>query len=70
MLDVTSKSSLSSLFINIFSPSLDVTLDTTTYSCPCEKEDVGRNNPTCRNDCSRLLLIVMANETAKGNYRL
>ena len=34
MLDVTLISSPSLLVINIFSPSLDVTLETATYNCP------------------------------------
>jgi len=51
-LDVTS---ISSLFINISSPSLDVTLETATNNCQCENTDVGRYNPTCHNDCPWLL---------------
>ena len=69
-LDVSFISSPSSLLINIFSPSPDLTLYTIMYSCPCENTGVGRNSPTCCNDWHWLLLMVMANQTAKGNYRL
>jgi hypothetical protein len=37
MLDVSSVYSPSSLVISTLSPSLNVTLDTATYNCPCEK---------------------------------
>jgi len=57
-LDITLVSSPSSSVINIFSPSLDVTLETATYICPWENTGVGRYTPTCLSDCPWLLLIV------------
>jgi len=67
MLDVTLVSSPSSSVINIFSPSLDVTLETTTYNWPWENTGVGRYTPTCLSDYPWLLLIVIANDTVKRN---
>ena len=64
---VTLVSSPSSSVINIFSPSLDVTLETVTYNCLWENTGVGRYTPTCLSDCPWLLLIVIANDTVKGN---
>jgi len=60
-------SSPSSLVINIFSHSLDITLESTTYDCPWENTGVGRYTPTCLSGCTWLLLIVIANDTVKGN---
>ena len=53
--------------INIFSPSLDVTLEIATCNCQWENTGVGRYTPTCLSDCPWLLLIVIANDTVKGN---
>ena len=53
--------------INIFSPSLDVTLKTVTYNYLWENTGVGRYTSTCLSDCPWLLLIVIANDKAKGN---
>lgn len=47
--------------INIFDPFLDATLDTVTYSCPCENTDVGRYNPTWRKYKQSLIFFLFLN---------
>jgi len=58
---------LSSSVNKIFNPFLDVTLETATYSWPCEKTGWGRYIPTFCSDCPWLLFIVIANDTEIGN---
>jgi len=47
----------SSSKINIFNPFLVVTLDMTTYNCPCVITGRGKYNPTLDNDWPWLFFI-------------
>ena len=44
--------------------------DNATYNWPCENTGFGRYTPTCSIVCPCDLLIVIANATWTGNYRL
>ena len=46
---------------------LDVTRDSATYNCPCEKHGVGKYNPILCTVCPCALLMVIANAGTIGN---
>ncbi|PWA84364.1 putative 38.1 kDa protein [Artemisia annua] len=49
--------------LRTFNHLLLLTLDTTTYSCPCKNTDFGKNKPTCDNVWPWLLSIVIPKYT-------